>query len=134
LYNKTDRRKYNRFNVPGAKVKYIQETGFQDSEGFSGLGKMIDLTLYAVKFETNHELTPGAKIQIWITINDNKIIPLVGNVLWAFSEKNNESKNATVEFSAFANEKGFNSLESKQALEQLSEKYEPLATKVVFNY
>jgi len=87
-----------------------------------------------VKFETNHELTPGAKIQIWITVGEKKIIPLVGNVLWAFSEKNNESKNATVEFSAFANEKGFNSLESKQALEQLSEKYEPLATKVVFNY
>jgi len=59
---------------------------------------------------------------------------LVGNVLWAFSEKNNDSNNATVEFCAFANEKGFNSLESKQALEQLSEKYEPLATKVIFNY
>ena len=64
MYNKTDRRKYTRFNVPGAKVKYEQETGFQGSEGFTGLGKMINLTLYAVKFETQHKLTPGAKIQI----------------------------------------------------------------------
>ena len=134
MYNKTDRRKYTRFNVPDAKVKYQQEKGFQGSEGFSGLGKMIDLTLYAVKFETKHELTQGAKIQIWITLDEKNIIPLIGNVLWAFSEKNNHSKNATVEFSAFAKEKGFNSIESKKALEQLSEKYEPLATKVIFDY
>ena len=81
MYNKTDRRKYTRFNVPGAKVKYIQESGFQGSEEFSGLGKMIDLTIYAVKFETKHNLTPGARIQIWITLDDKKIISLVGDVL-----------------------------------------------------
>jgi hypothetical protein len=78
LYNKTDRRKYTRFNVPGAKVKYDEEKDFQGSEGFTGLGKMIDLTIYAVKFETQHKLTPGAKIQIWITLDDNKNIPMVG--------------------------------------------------------
>lgn len=134
MYNKNDRRKYTRFNVPGAKVKYIQESGFQGSEEFSGLGKMIDLTLYAVKFETKHELTQGAKIQIWITLEDNKIISLIGNVLWIFSDKKTKSKHATVQFSGFSNEKGFNPLESKQALESLSEKYEPAPTKVMFNF
>ena len=134
MYNKTDRRKYTRFNVPGAKVKYIQESGFKGCEGFSGLGKMIDLTIYAVKIETEHELTPGAKIQIWITLKDNKIISLLGNVLWIFSDKKTNSKHATIEFSGFSDEKGFNSLASKQALEKLSEKYEPAPTKVVFNF
>jgi PilZ domain-containing protein len=134
LYNKTDRRKYTRFNVPGAKVKYDEEKDFQGSEGFTGLGKMIDLTIYAVKFETQHKLTPGAKIQIWITLDDNKNIPMVGNVLWIFSEKNNHPKNATVGFNAFSKEKGFNSIESKKALEYLSEQYEPASTNVIFNF
>ena len=134
MYNKTDRRKYTRFNVPGAKVKYEQEEGFQGSKGFTGLGKMINLTIYAVKFETQHKLTPGAKIQIRIMLDDNKTIPLIGNTLWVFSEKNDNSTYATVEFTAFSKEKGFNSIDSKQALEHLSEKYEPVASKVIFNY
>ena len=86
MYNKTDRRNYTRFNVPGAKVKYEQEKGFQGSEGFTGFGKMIDLTLYAVKFETQHELTLGAKIQIWIMLDKSQDISLDGNVLWVSSE------------------------------------------------
>ena len=134
MYNKNDRRKYTRFNIPGAIVKYEEEKGFQGSKGLKGQGQMIDLTIYAVKFITQDQLTPGAKIKVWIILDDKKSIQLIGNVLWIFSEKDNQTKNATVEFTAFSKEQGFNSIESRKSLEKLSEKYEPAASKIVFNY
>ena len=134
LYNKKDRRRYTRFNVPGAIVKYDEEKGFQGSKGIKGQGQMIDLTVYAVKFTTNDQLTPGSKIKVWITLNNKINIPLMGNVLWIFKDNDNQLNHATVEFMAFSEEQGFNSIESKKALEKLSEKYEPAASKVVFNY
>ena len=118
-----ERRSLSRFTIPGAKVKYKQEEGFRGSKAISGEGKLIDISLKAVKFEAQYELFPGALVDIEIVINPNQTIPVTGNILYSSETNENTPGITIVQFIRFGNEDGLNMIESKSQLEELQEKF-----------
>ncbi len=118
-----ERRSLSRFTIPGARVKYKQEEGFRGSEALSGEGKLIDISMKAVKFEAQYELFPGALADLEIVINQNQSIPVTGNILWSSEASENTAGITIVQFIRFGNEDGLNMIESKSQLEDLQENF-----------
>jgi len=117
-----ERRHLSRFKIPGSKVSYKQEEGFQGSLKIEDIGDLIDLTVKGIRFETTRTLFPGAKVDIEIIVPGEKKINLIGNVVWT-SKVEEEMINTVVEFLEFDNETGYNSLECLNDLELLTAKY-----------
>ncbi|MFC2088246.1 PilZ domain-containing protein, partial [Calditrichota bacterium] len=118
-----ERRSLKRFKILGAKVKYKQEKGFQGSKEYSGEGLLVDLTQNGVRFETHHNLKPGAIVYLDLIIKDKPIIPLTGNILWVAPGNEKTPANAVVQFFAFGDGKDYNLIESKILLEELTKEF-----------
>jgi len=123
MENFRERRNLKRFTIPDAVVKYKQEKGFQGSMDVSGEGKLMNMTVHATRFETQHVLTPGAVAILDLHIKGKDTIHVVGNVLWVSAAEDNSSANAMVQFFPFGTEHGYNTIESKLQLEQLNKFY-----------
>ena len=123
MENFRERRNLKRFTIPDAVVKYKQEKGFQGSMDVSGEGKLMNMTVHATRFETQHVLTPGAVAILDLNIKGKDTIHVVGNVLWVSAAEDNSSANAMVQFFPFGTEHGYNTIESKLQLEQLNKFY-----------
>lgn len=123
MENFKERRSLKRFTIPGAIVNYNQEKGFQGSNEVSGEGKLMNMTVNATRFETQHVLTPGAVAILDLHIKGKDTIHVVGNVLWVSTAEDESSANAMVQFFPFGTEHGYNTIESKLQLEQLNKIY-----------
>lgn len=134
LNTKFERRRSNRFKVPEAKVVYEQESGFFNTKDFVGTKSLTDLSLVSVKFESKHQFTPGAQIKIEILLEDGQIIPLIGNILLISLKSFNNTNLAVSEFTGFSPKEGLNPLETKAVLQYLSNKYDAISSKVIFNF
>lgn len=118
-----ERRELKRFNIPGARIKYTQEAGFQNSMGYSGNGKLIDISIKGVRFETEHDLSVGAIINLELIISNRPVIKLAGYVLWVIAGNENVLSQAVVQFYTFGEGKEYNSIESMNALEELTNEF-----------
>jgi len=123
MENFKERRSLKRFTIPDAMVKYKQEKGFQDSMVVSGEGKLMNMTINAVRFETQHVLIPGAIAILELKIIDKESIHVLGNILWVSGAEESTSANAMVQFFPFGTEHGYNTIESKLQLELLNKEF-----------
>ena len=111
-----------RFHVPNAIVKYKLEALFSDQLPIEGKGKLIDLTVKGVRFETEEEIKAGSRLNIEIVLEDDERIPLIGNVVWT-KKLDDDTINSVLEFIEFDNDPEFNSYESLEMLEALEKEY-----------
>ena len=118
-----ERRKLGRFSIPGAKVKYIQEEGFKNSEKLEDTGELVDLTVKAARFITKQHLNPGARVEVNLIIPEFETFTVRGNVVWTDLMDANQSIHSVVEFIDFDKEPGYNSPEILEKLKMLEEKY-----------
>ena len=123
MENFRERRNLKRFAIPDAIVKYQQEKGFQGSMDVSGEGKLINMTVHAARFETQHLLTPGAIAILDLHIKGKESIHVLGNILWVSKSENGSAANAMVQFFPFSTEQGHNTIESKLRLEKVNKKF-----------
>ncbi len=117
-----ERRILERFHVPNAIVKYKLEALFSDQLPIEGKGKLIDLTVKGVRFETEEEIKAGSRLNIEIVLEDDERIPLIGNVVWT-KKLDDDTINSVLEFIEFDNDPEFNSYESLEMLEALEKEY-----------
>jgi len=118
-----ERRILERFHVPNAMVKYKLEALFSDQLPLDGKGKLIDLTVKGVRFESEEEIKAGSRLNIEIVLEDDERIPLIGNVVWT-KEVGDGIVNSVVEFIDFDDDDdGFNSYDSLEKLEALEKEY-----------
>ncbi len=123
MENISERRNLQRFTIPDATVIYKQEEGFQESKAVSGVGKLMNMTVNAVRFETQHVLVPGAVAILELNIRGKDPIHVLGNILWVSSAEKSTSANAMVQFFPFSTEHGHNTIESKLQLEILNKEF-----------
>ena len=123
MENFRERRNLKRFTIPDAIVKYKQEEGFQGSMAVSGEGKLMNMTVNAARFETQHVLTPGAVAILELYIKDRESFHVLGNILWVSAAEKSAFANAMVQFFPFSTEQGHNTIESKLQLEILNKEF-----------
>lgn len=118
-----ERRRLERFHVPDARVVYKLESVFSDQIPVEGEGKLIDLTVKGVRFESEEEFSAGVRLNIEILVPGEEEIPLIGNVVWTKKLDENGTINSVIEFIEFDDDPEFNSLESLEKLEALQKQY-----------
>ena len=123
MENFQERRNLKRFTIPDAMVKYKQEEGFLGSMAVSGEGKLMNITVNAVRFETQHVLIPGAVAILELNIKGKESIHVLGNILWVSGAEESTSVNAMVQFFPFSTEHGHNPIESKLQIEMLNKEF-----------
>jgi hypothetical protein len=123
MENIRERRNFKRFAIPNATVKYNQEEGFHESKAVSGMGKLMNISVNAVRFETQHVLVPGAVTILELNVKGKEPIHILGNILWVSGYDNSTSTNAIVQFFPFGIEHGYNTIESKLQLELLNKEF-----------
>jgi len=117
-----ERRILERFHVPNAIVKYHLEAIFSDQLPLEGKGKLIDLTVKGVRFETEEEVKAGSRLNLEIILENEERIPLIGNVVWT-KDLGDGTINSVVEFIDFDDDDQFNSYDSLEKLEALEKEY-----------
>jgi hypothetical protein len=117
-----ERRILERFHVPNAVVKYQLEALFSDQLPVERNGKLIDLTVKGVRFESEEEIKAGSRLNIEIILENDERIPLIGNVVWT-KELGDGKTNSVVEFIDFDDDDEFNSYDSLEKLEALEKEY-----------
>jgi len=118
-----ERRAFPRFKMPGTRVVFHQEEGFQGSKVVSDEGLMEDCSLKGVRFETENELKPGAKIKLELVIPGKDIIAIMGNIIWTSNSPDKNKTYTVVEFAPFGEGKGYNPLIVKNDLIKIAEEY-----------
>ena len=118
-----ERREFPRFKIPGARVVFHQEEGFLGSKVVSDEGLMDDCSLKGVRFETEKELQPGAKIKLELIIPGKDIIAIMGNIIWTSNLPEKNKAFVVAEFAPFGEGKGYNPIILKNDLEKIAEEY-----------
>ena len=118
-----ERRILERFHVPNAKVKYKLDSFFSDQIPVEGEGDLVDLTVKGVRFESEEELSAGARLSIDIIVPDEEPIPLIGNIVWTKKLEGTGIINSVIEFIEFDDDPEFNSYDSLEKLEALEKQY-----------
>jgi len=118
-----ERREYPRFKIPGARVVFYQEEGFKGSESLVDEGLMDDCSLNGIRFETEKELIPGARVRLELVIPGKNTMAIKGNIIWTSFLSDKNKSYAVVEFSPFGNGKGYNSENVRNDLENIAEEF-----------
>ena len=120
--NKTQIRYLERFSIPKAQVFYRQQHSL-GIENCSGTVPLMDLTYDSVRFETRDIIRIGDTIEIEILIPSEEKIPIKGHVVWISRQKENRQYYIVVQFLPFTKRNSYNSLSSRNKLEQIINKY-----------
>lgn len=118
-----ERRRLERFHVPNARVAYKLESLFSDQIPTEGEGKLIDLTVKGVRFESEEEFKAGVRLNIEILVPGEEVIPLIGNIVWTRKLDEKGTINSVIEFIEFDDDPEFNSTDSLEKLEALEKQY-----------
>lgn len=118
-----ERRILPRFKIPGARVVFHQEEGFQGIKAVSDEGLMDDCSLKGVRFKTEKELQPGAKVKLELLIPGQDIIDILGNIIWTSDSPEKNKFFVFVEFTPFGEGKGYNPMIIKNNLEKIAAEY-----------
>ena len=119
-----ERRNYPRVEVKGASVAYKKRDGFNLWNSFSQLLPMKDLAKGGVCFETDSYLNNGVIVNMKLDIPGEKKIQMKGTIVWSANITNNGRTFAGVQFLPFGKGKRYNSFESWEKLEQITNQYQ----------
>ena len=114
---KYERRYLDRFEIPGAKIKYKLQNGI------SATLELIDITKISVRFFVKHKISAGEYIELDILVKGKEKISIKGHVVWTLENDNNIKSSAVVQFLPFGTDERINSIENYEQLAQLVEEY-----------
>jgi len=119
-----ERRNYPRVEVKGASVVYKKRNGFDLLSSYSLHMPMKDLAKGGVCFETESYLDKGITINMKLDIPGEKKIQMKGTIVWTANITNNGRTFAGVQFLPFGKGKRYNSFESWEKLDQITNRYQ----------
>jgi hypothetical protein len=114
-----ERRKNDRFKVPGAQIAYTLP------HGESSLVPLVDLTKCSAKFQTRHMVELGTAVNLEIVLPENESISLKSRVIRLSDPHNEKMTGAVVLFMPFGTFEEYNSIQSYDQLSHLASTYLP---------
>jgi len=124
MKSETDRRKQSRVEIPDALTYIKVENRFTSINYYGGPGKLIDLSVGGIGFETRKKLKIDDQLSVKIEIPDEEPLQLKGTVVWTTPGTWKLRKRVGVRFGLFGREKKFNSPLALETLEKLRERFE----------
>jgi hypothetical protein len=118
-----ERRKCQRFSIPGAKVKYKKAGILRSIKGFSKKRTMFNVGEDGMAFLCEEKFDPGESLTIQLLAPDDPPLVLLARVKWQGEQMMLTGATTGVEFLPFDNGKGSNTPEVLQTIRNLEERY-----------
>jgi hypothetical protein len=112
-----DRRKNERYRIPGAQIVYKLKNGH------ISLVPLVDLTRSSAKFQTRHPIQLGTSVDMELLIPEDVNIILRGKVIRLSDPSNEKISTAIAKFMPFRRQEKYNSLYSYNLLNKLVKEY-----------
>jgi hypothetical protein len=118
-----DQRAFDRIHIPGALVIFRKRNKLGFFERFSRPMELYNITKSGICFRSDRKLNRGEPLCVDILIPGEKIIRLLGNVMWMDEKSPARECMIGAQFSAFGKGRNYNSIRSLERLREIQTKY-----------
>ena len=119
----TERREFQRFKIPDAKVLFLQEEDSRGTKRVSGEGLIENCSVKGIRFITETKLQSGVKVKLELVIPAKEPVTLEGNIIWCSVLSYKNRTIAVAEFAPFGEGQGYNPMAVKTDLEKIAGEY-----------
>ena len=123
MTEKSDKRAFDRIQIPGASVIFRKKNKLGFFERFSKPMELFNITKSGVCFASDKNFDTGEHVCIDIIIPGEKELRLYGNIKWINEDMTTEARLIGAQFSAFGKGRTYNSLKSLDRLRTLHREY-----------
>ena len=123
MTEKSDKRAFNRMQIPGASVIFRKKNKLGFFERFSKPMELFNITKSGICFASDKKFDAGEHVCIDIIIPGEKELRLYGNIKWISEDMVTEACLIGAQFSAFGKGRNYNSLKSLDRLRSLHQDY-----------
>jgi len=123
LIENSDKRAFDRMQIPGASVIFRKKNKLGFFERFSKPMELFNITKSGVCFASDKKFYTGENVCIDIIIPGEKELRLYGNIKWMSEDMVTEACLIGAQFSAFGQGRNYNSLKSLDRLRTLHQNY-----------
>ena len=120
-----EKRRCHRFEIPGGKGKYKKEGLLVLLRGYSKAYPVVNVSKGGLAFVCEEDLDQGEKVLVQLFAPHEEPLELHAVTCWQGRLAGREETIAGVEFAAFGERSGHNSLESLEVLRRLEGEYGP---------
>jgi hypothetical protein len=120
---KSDKRAFDRIQIPGASVIFRKKNKLGFFERFSRPMELFNITKSGVCFASDKIFYAGEHVCIDIIIPGEKEIRLYGSIKWISEDMSTDARLIGAQFSAFGKGRNYNSLKSLDRLRTLHQEY-----------
>ena len=117
-----ERRKYRRFEIPGAKVKVKKPSAFFLMKKFS-YHPVLNLSIGGIKILFDRELGRGRVIQLYLIVPGEKSLEYHARIIWTKPVPISGDVITSLDFLPFDENKEHNSTEAMNLLRRLYARY-----------
>jgi len=119
----SDKRAFERIQIPGASVIFRKKNKLGFFERFSKPMELFNITKSGICFASDKKFDAGEHVCIDIMIPGEKELRLYGSIKWINEDMNTEGRLIGAQFSAFGKGRTYNSLKSLDRLRTLHQEY-----------
>ena len=119
----SDKRAFDRLQIPGASVIFRKKNKLGFFERFSRPMELFNITKSGVCFASDKKFDAGENVCIDIIIPGEKELRLYGSIKWISEDMASEACLIGAQFSAFGKGRNYNSLKSLDRLRNLHQEY-----------
>ncbi len=123
MAEKSDKRAFDRMQIPGASVIFRKKNKLGFFERFSKPMELYNITKSGVCFASDKKFDAGEHVCIDIVIPGEQELRLYGSIKWISEDIASDSCLIGAQFSAFGKGRTYNSLKSLDRLRTLHQEY-----------
>jgi hypothetical protein len=123
LAENSDKRAFDRIQIPGASVIFRKKNKLGFFERFSRPMELFNITKSGVCFASDKKFDAGEHVCIDIIIPGEKELRLYGSIKWISEDMTSDAFLIGAHFSAFGKGRNYNSLKSLDRLRTLHHEY-----------
>ncbi len=123
MTEKSDKRAFNRMQIPGASVIFRKKNKLGFFDRFSKPMQLFNITKSGVCFAADKKFDAGEYVCINIIIPGEKELRLYGSIKWISEDIANDGCLIGAQFSAFGKGRNYNPLKSLDRLRTLHQEY-----------
>ena len=123
MTEKSDKRAFDRIQIPGASVIFRKKNKLGFFERFSRPMELFNITKSGICFASERKFDAGEYVCIDIIIPGEKELRLYGSIKWISEDMATEAGLFGAQCSAFGKGRNYNSLKSLDRLRTLHQEY-----------
>ena len=117
----SDRRSFNRIEMPGTQVRYKKNRGLALFKNYSSIDDIINVSKSGICFHMQEDARYGEPVQMRLSFPDGHSLKLKGKVRWQNSTNGGVQSTIGILFDPFGTKKEYNPMKALEYLRNLKD-------------